>query len=474
MLLTLSTTHRPATDLGYLLHKNPARAQSLPLSVGTAHVIYPQAEDERCSAALLLEVDPIRLAGRGRSGGGDLGRYVNDRPYAGSSLLAFALGKVFSSARRGVSKERPELVDRTLPLELRLPSMSCHGGTSLAERFFGPLGWQVDATPIPLDDTPEWGASSYVDLRLTGELRLADAINHLYVGLPVLDDAKHYWVGTDEVDKLIRAGAGWLATHPERELITSRYLAHQTSLVRAAEVRTVEEPSMSRLADDTGVPDPDAVPVRDVPLAVRRRDAVLAELRSSGAHRVIDLGCGSGALLPMLLAEPAFTHIVAADVSHRSLQDAARRLRLDTMPDRQQARLTLLQTSLTYTDHRLTGYDAAILMEVIEHLDPDRLPALEHAVFGYAAPGTVIVTTPNREHNIRYNGLAPGAMRHPDHRFEWTRSEFADWAGSVGERYGYAVQLGGVGESDPEVGAPTQLAVFHRTGPAGAASGGAT
>ncbi|MGY1856023.1 3' terminal RNA ribose 2'-O-methyltransferase Hen1 [Modestobacter sp. SYSU DS0290] len=476
MLLTLSTTHEPATDLGFLLHKNPARAQQVEVSTGVAHVFYPEATEQRCTVALLLEVDPIGLVrgARGTTEGFSLGQYVNDRPYAASSLLAVALGKAFASARRGISKERPDLVGEPLPLEVHLPALSCRGGAELAERFFAPLGWTVRATPLPLDEQfPEWGDSRLVDLRLTGTLRLADAVNHLYVALPVLDDAKHYWVSTDEIDKLLRAGEGWLAGHPERELITARYLAHRRALAGQALARLAEVDDAAAEAFDDAVapevvtpevvaPVDDAPADRPTPLAQLRAGAVLAALRAAGAHRVVDLGCGSGALLPALLAEASFTEVVGVDVSARALQVAARRLHLDRMPDRQRARLTLLQSALTYRDARLAGYDAAVLMEVVEHLDPDRLPALEDALFAAAAPATVVVTTPNVEHNVRYPALAAGGFRHRDHRFEWTRAEFAAWAEGVAERNGYTVRLLGVGEDDPEVGPPTQLAVFRR------------
>ncbi|WP_369130528.1 3' terminal RNA ribose 2'-O-methyltransferase Hen1 [Modestobacter roseus] len=469
MLLTLSTTHEPATDLGFLLHKNPARAQQVEVSTGVAHVFYPEATEQRCTVALLLEVDPIGLV-RGARGaaaeGFSLGQYVNDRPYAASSLLAVALGKAFASARRGVSKERPDLVGRPLPLEVHLPALSCRGGAELAERFFTPLGWTVQATPLPLDEQfPEWGDSRLVDLRLTGTMRLADAVNHLYVALPVLDDAKHYWVSTDEVDKLLRAGQGWLATHPDRELITQRYLAHRRSLAGQALARLAEVDDTDAETFDDAVPTDlpaDAPADRPTPLAQLRAGAVLAALRAAGAHRVVDLGCGSDALLPALLGEPSFTEVVGVDVSARALQVAARRLHLDRMPERQRARLTLVQSALTYRDARLAGYDAAVLMEVVEHLDPDRLPALEDAVFAAASPGTVVVTTPNVEHNVRYPALAAGGFRHRDHRFEWTRAEFAGWAEGVAARHGYTVRLLGVGEDDPQVGPPTQLAVFTR------------
>ncbi|WP_435588857.1 3' terminal RNA ribose 2'-O-methyltransferase Hen1 [Micromonospora chalcea] len=471
MLLTLTTTHRPATDLGHLLVKHPDRVQTFDLPAGAAHVFYPEADEARCTAALLVEVDPLKLGG-GRKNrapeGFALGQYVNDRPYAASSLLSSALSKVFRSALRGESRDRPELAATAIPLTVRVPVLRCRGGAELAVRIFAPLGWTVTATPIPLDETyPEWGDSRYVDLTLTGTLRLADALNHLYVLLPVLDDAKHYWVAPDEVDKLLRAGAGWLAGHPERALITRRYLAHRRALAgvamaRLTELRLADEPP----ADDSIDPAPGEAPVvedvRRASLAVRRREAVLAALRDNGASRVLDLGCGGGALLTALVADRRFTEVVGVDVSDRSLGLAARRLRLDRLPERQRDRIRLWQSALTYRDDRLRGYDAAVLMEVVEHLDPPRLPALEDAVFGHARPGTVVVTTPNVEYNVRYEGLGPGRFRHADHRFEWTRAEFAAWVDRVAAAHGYTAVVGGVGDDDPEVGAPTQMAVLTR------------
>ena len=468
MLLTISTTHHPATDLGYLLHKHPGRVQSFPQSVGIAHVFYPEAEQSRCIAALLLEVDPIGLV-RGRRGpSGDgfaLGQYVNDRPYAASSMLAMALKDVFRTALLGRCNAKPELAAAAIPLELHMPTLPCRGGVDLLRRVFEPLGWRVAAGTVPLDpDFPEWGDSRYLDARLTGHIRLADALNQLYVLLPVLDDAKHYWVSDDEVDKLIRAGGGWLATHPDRAIITDRYLAHRRHLTRVA---------MARLADidDTEVDEldnamQDAVvvdtPDRPVPLAEERRGAVLAAVRAAGARTVGDLGCGEGTLIKDLLADRAIERIVAADVSVGALQAAERRLRLDTMPERQRDRLQIIQSALTYRDDRLAGLDAAILMEVIEHVDPSRLEALARTVFGYAAPQTVIVTTPNADYNVRFPTLPAGAMRHRDHRFEWTRPEFATWADEICARYGYLVRYLPVGVDDPQLGSPTQMAIFTK------------
>ncbi|GIE96309.1 3' terminal RNA ribose 2'-O-methyltransferase Hen1 [Paractinoplanes rishiriensis] len=449
MLLTLTTTRRPATDLGYLLVKHPDRVHSFDVPTGTAYVLYPEATDERCTAALLLDVDPQRL--RSQRDTFELGQYVNDRPYAASSLLAAALAKTFRSAMRGASKDRPELAAESIPLEIRVPVL--RGTTDLAARLFGPLGWDVTATPIPLE--PEIGGDSrYVDLRLAGTARLADALNHLYVLLPVLDDAKHYWVAPDEIDKLLRSGAGWLANHPEKVLVARRYLAHRKHLADSALSRLeVDEPPAEEEAE---------LPVaRKVSLAEQRRDAVLAALAEVDAARVLDLGCGGGALLAALAKDRRFTEIVGCDVSSRALDQASRRVRLDRLPERQRDRIKLYQSALTYRDDRLRGYDAAVLMEVIEHVDPPRLPALEATVFGHARPRAVVVTTPNAEYNVHYEGLS--GMRHSDHRFEWTRAEFEDWARRTADRYGYAVTFRPVGEEHETTGPPTQLAIFTST-----------
>lgn len=463
MLLTISTTHQPATDLGYLLHKHPDRVQQFPQSFGVATVFYPVATEERCTVALLLEVDPVQLARSRAKGLPDfsLGQYVNDRSYAASSLLGVALADVFSTARSGRCASRQELADSAIPLEVTVPVLPCRGGAEVAHRLFEPLGWTVVAQPIALDEAfPEWGDSHYVRLTLTGTLRLADALSQLHVLIPVLDESKHYWQGPEEVDKLLRSGEGWLANHPEHELIARRYLGRSglagVALARLAELGDDLESSVDPSADE----EPVAADARRVPLNRQRYDAVHAALVELGATSVIDLGCGSGRLLERLLKTPGLRRVTGSDVSTRSLQLAARRLHVDRMSERQSERVELFQGALTYEDDRYAGYDAAVLMEVVEHVDPSRVAALERVVFGAARPRAVLVTTPNREYNVNYAGLS--GPRHPDHRFEWDRAEFAAWTSRVASTYGYAVEQRGIGDADEATGSPTQLAVFTR------------
>lgn len=463
MLLTITNTAAPATDLGYLLHKHPERVQVAELSFGKAHVFYPEAREGRCTVALLVEVDPVELARGPRNGEAPLEPYVNDRPYVGSSFLSVAIARLLGSALAGRCEKRPELIDRPLPLLARLAVLPCRGGEELLRRLFEPLGYEVGATRHPLDPRfPGWGESPYFTVELRAARPLHELLTHLYVLVPVLDDDKHYYVGDDEVEKLLRHGEGWLPAHPERELITRRYLKHQQGLARRA---------LAQLLVDEGA-DPDreaeahareeAEVEQRLSLAEARTGAVLAVLRAAGAQSVLDLGCGEGRLLRTLLAEPTVERIVGLDVSHRALERAAERLRLEEMPERRRERLSLLHGSLTYRDRRLEGFDAAVVVEVIEHLEPMRLAAFERALFEFARPGLVVVTTPNVEYNVKFPSLPAGRLRHRDHRFEWTRAEFRAWASSVAERFGYGATLSPVGPEDPVTGPPTQMGVFRR------------
>jgi 3' terminal RNA ribose 2'-O-methyltransferase Hen1 len=464
MLLTITTTHEPATDLGYLLHKNPARVQSFPLSFGQVHVFYPEVTAGRCTAALLLDVDPVGLVRerRGPAGeGGRLDQYVNDRPYVASSFLSVAIAQVYGSALSGRSKDRPALADTPIPLQARLAVLPCRGGEGLLRRLFEPLGYAVTARRHPLDERfPAWGEGPYFTVELSARCRLHELLSHLYVLVPVLDNDKHYWVAEDEVAKLLRHGEGWLATHPEREQIARRYLKHQARLTRSALAQLVEEEADPDAAEAARDQEEEAVE-RRLSLNEQRLAAVVAALRESGARRVLDLGCGEGKLLRLLLDDAAFAEIVGVDVSVRALEVA--RQRLERLPEKRAERVRLLQGSLTYRDRRLAGYDAAAVVEVIEHLDPPRLSAFERVLFECARPATVVLTTPNAEYNVKFEGLPAGKFRHRDHRFEWTRAEFRAWAEGTAQRFGYAVRFAPVGPEDEAVGPPTQMGVFTRS-----------
>ncbi|BAZ13236.1 hypothetical protein NIES4071_50750 [Calothrix sp. NIES-4071] len=457
MLLTITTTHTPALDLGYLLHKHPDKCQSFSLSFGQAHVFYPEASDTRCTAALLLDVDPVKLV---RSKGATKEQYVNDRPYVASSFFSVAMSQVFGTALGGRCKDRPELVQTPIPLTAKISVLPCRGGEEFLRELFEPLGYTISAQNYQLDEKfPDWGASKYYTVELQHTLPLSELLSHLYVLIPVLDDDKHYWVGEDEVEKLLRHGEGWLSSHPAKEQITRRYLKRQGRLTRAALAQLVVEDPDPDTSEEEHAQEEAAVE-KPLSLNKQRMLTVVDTLKENNLKTVIDLGCGEGTLLRHLIKDTFFDKITGVDVSYRALEIAKERIEKLRLARNQWDKIQLFQSALTYQDKRFKGYDAVTLIEVIEHLDLPRLSSLSRVVFEFTHPKTVIVTTPNIEYNVKFETLPAGKLRHKDHRFEWTREEFQTWANQVAQRFGYTAQFQPIGDNDIEVGAPTQMAVF--------------
>ena len=222
MLLTITTTHKPATDLGFLLHKHPDKFQSVDLSVGKAHIFYPENSKDKTTVALLLDIDPIDLVRRARNMAGkgfSLGQYVNDRPYVASSFMSVALSKAFSTAMNGKCTARPELLDVKMPFEVKITVLPApRGGEKLIRNLFEPLGYQVKLQRHILDNKfKDWGDSRYFTLEVSQTIKVRELLSHLYVLIPALDNEKHYFVSQNEIDKLLEKGKGWLSSHPEKE-----------------------------------------------------------------------------------------------------------------------------------------------------------------------------------------------------------------------------------------------------------------
>lgn len=463
MILNISTTHQPASDLGFILHKHPDKFQTLELAVGKAHVFYPEKSIERTTVSLLLDIDPIDMVRGARNLGSDgfaLGHYVNDRPYVASSFMSVALSKAFSTAMNGKCKDKPELVDVKLPFEVSMSVIPApKGGEILIRKLFEPLGYKLELISHQLDSKfPEWGDSKYFTLKLNHTITTKELLSHLYLLIPTLDNDKHYFVSEGEIDKLLQKGEGWLKNHPEKEQIIRRYLINLNSLSRQALERLSEGEELGDLTDEL-LEKSESQKTKES-LHDKRLKLVAEKLTDSGAERVLDLGCGEGKLIRLLLKERQFSEIVGMDVSYNELLKAKERLHFDEMSPKQIERIKLFQGSLTYKDQRLEGFDAAAVVEVIEHLDLNRLKAFERVLFEFAKPRTIVLTTPNQEFNVTWDKLDAEEMRHDDHRFEWTRKEFSDWANEIGERYNYKVELLPIGDELENIGAPSQMAIF--------------
>lgn len=465
MLLTITNTKKPATDLGFLLHKHPARCQTAALPFGAVYVFYPEATEDVCTVAMLLDVDPVGLV-RGHHGAPTsmpLEQYVNDRPYVCSSFLSVAIARIFGYALNGKCKQNPELVQTKLPLNCQLAVLACKGGEEFLKRLFEPLGYTVTAQRHTLDaNFPEWGDSHYFSVGLAKETTLMELLTHLYVLIPVLDNQKHYFIDREEIEKLLKRGEGWLATHPEKEAIALRYLRYQKSFMREALQRLLEDKPEAEDHEKGEEISREEVVEQELRLNDERLGAVLAALKAAGAEKVLDLGCGDGKLLRLLLKERGFKKITGMDVSIRALEVASRRLRLDEVPAAVKERINLLHGSLMYRDRRLEGFDAATVIEVIEHFDMPRLRAFERVLFEFARPRVIVLTTPNREYNTVWENVGPEKLRHRDHRFEWSREEFERWAQSIAEKYGYHVRYLAIGPIHATLGSPTQMAIFTR------------
>ncbi|MCC5815463.1 MAG: 3' terminal RNA ribose 2'-O-methyltransferase Hen1 [Leptospira sp.] len=464
MILTISTNYNPATDLGFLLHKHPDKFQTFDLSFGKAHIFYSECSDSKASINLLLDIDPIDLVRKARKHGLDgfaLGNYVNDRPYVASSFMSVAISKLFSSALNGKCKEKPELVNTKIPLQVSITSIPApRGGDRLIRKLFKPLGYQILTKRIMLDEKfPEWGESKYFSLQLENTITIKDLLSHLYVLIPTLDSDKHYFISEDEINKLLSKGEGWLQEHPERDLIVRRYLINLNSLSNIAIAR-LNEGNVNEFIEDE-LKENSADKSKKESLNEKRMQLVLEKLLESGAKRILDLGCGDGKLLKELLKYQKFTEIVGMDVSYNELIKAKDRLHWEDLPHKMKEKIKLYQGSLTYSDNRLLGYDAAAVVEVIEHLDLNRLSSFEKVLFGIAKPNTIILTTPNKEYNVIYENLDGSSMRHDDHRFEWNRKEFTDWAEKVAKKYSYTVNFYPIGDELDTIGAPTQMAIFN-------------
>lgn len=469
MFLSITlNNHTPASNLGYLLHKHPDRKNSKDLNWGEAHIFFPEVKDSTATAVLLLEVDSLKLQKGSKSSGNPmLSNYINDRPFVASSLLSTAISKCFGTAMNGRCQEDQSLADTEYDFTVKLAALPCKGQEQLLHDLFEPLGYDVTTTGFPLNNNfPEWGQSKYYNLELKATKKLGDILSHIYLMIPVLDIEKHYWVGKEEIEKLVRHGQDWLPGHPLRKLIIGRYLRKSGELARQAnklfKEMNIDEADLVVEEEEQEETIPTPNEEKPLNLHSERHLQVIHILKKLGSQRIVDLGCGEGKFLRRLADDPHFTKIVGLDISIKALEVAKIKLRLDRASKDKRDRIKLMHGSLMYQDSRIKGFDAATVIEVIEHMEAYQLQAFERVVFEFTKPQNVIVTTPNVEYNVLFENLPEGKHRHGDHRFEWTRLEFQTWATRISTMFGYTVEFHSIGPEHPEHGAPSQMAIFTR------------
>lgn len=453
MILTITYEKQNASDLGYLLHKNPYRPQSVDISKGKAYIFYPEISDTSCTVSMVLDINSVNLVRKSKNSIFD---YVNDRPYTSSSFLSVAIAKVFSTALSGICQKRPELVDEEVPIQASLTMVPCKGGKKIIYDFFAsePLKYQVEVVEFLLDENhPHWGKGNYYNITIKKKTTIKEVLRHIYILVPSLDIDKHYFVSENEIDKLERYGEPWIQSHPFKEEIISRYMIKMKSLYNQAVKRLLEDSDEKEEEKDIEKLN------TKLKLNKLRMNAVVEAILNTNTSKIIDLGCGEGKLIGKIINNNHINKITGVDISYSQLERAKKRLRLDELAPNRRDKVKLIQGSLTYIDERFQGYDLATLIEVIEHIDYDRLWMLEKNIFENARPKFVIVTTPNKEYN-EYYGMKESNLRHPDHRFEWSRNEFESWCLRITKEYRYDVTFKEIGETIDQIGAPTQMGVF--------------
>ena len=444
MLLTLACSGKDAPDLSWLLHKRPNRLQAFDLPYGKAFVFFPEYTETRSVVSLLLEINQEALNDLCKNKEGEF-QFVNPRQFLSSSLLSGAIGKVFSSAIKGICADKPELVNKEYDLELELTNFSCRLKPEYVARIFKPLGYAIAFDNISSDFPRE--KLIVGNLRLKGKTNLKDLLSQLYILIPVFDRYLHFWIDEPQLQRFIRLTAGWLESHPEKRFILTEYFWPAADFKSRVLERFNAIPGLSSNE-------------KAQPLKIQRHEAIEATLAIHGAKTIIDLGCGEGSLIFYLLEQKKYAKIAGTDISAKNIESAKKRIA--GRPSRACREDDLFVSSLTYPDKRLRGYDAAVLSEVIEHFEINRMNTVMKNILGAAKPQIFIMTTPNRAYNNQFSGLADGAMRHPDHRYEFTEEEFTNFCRKNASAFGYEVELEPIGEISPEFGAPTLMGVFKK------------
>ncbi|MBW4084382.1 3' terminal RNA ribose 2'-O-methyltransferase Hen1 [Paenibacillus sp. S150] len=476
MHLIIRVTGAGAGMLSRLLAKNPDNLYDRMEKEARVRIAFTASSEQEAEAVIYVTPDPVELVKGASSAHNDITQYINDREFVVSSLFCTYIRSALGTALNGKTKEAYlPWVNRKLALELTFGPVASNLPDHALEDLFIPLGYEVVLERGDAAYAFELKSRSSVRyIKLKGIQTLQTALRQLFVLIPALDDYKHYYISDDEVDKIRRYGDGWLENHPQRALILKRTLRFAGAIKHYEDQMAGDGQQAENGAsgEAPGIAEPFAAPAEasagtgaaEAPKARLNdlRYAAIADTveRLAARRSIVDFGSGGGKLSARLSSVPGVQEIKAVEPSAAAqLRAMDRFAKLEGRPG---AIVPEPVTgSLFYYDEALRGKDVMILCEVIEHIDERRLNRVMETIFHEYAPGTLIITTPNKEYNALYQ-MEHEKLRHRDHRFEWDREAFGAWCSCWTSAYNYSVRLSGIGEFAQEYGYPTQMAIFTK------------
>ncbi|MCK1992095.1 3' terminal RNA ribose 2'-O-methyltransferase Hen1 [Peribacillus muralis] len=445
MQLTINASGNNVKAISYLLSKNPNNLYERKHKGHVVRLFYSTFTETEMEATIFVTPDPIELV-KNTANSYDITHYINDREFAVSSIFCSLIRSALGTALNGQPKEEhAEWVNHPFSFQFDFgPVVSTLSDNQLRE-LFEPIGYEVSITRPDIQYSFDMkDRSSTRTVSLKGLKTLQEGLRHLFVLIPVIDNYKHYYIDEKEIDKLERYGEGWLDDHPMRDFIYRQSL-------RFKEVYSIVENKKPEMKKDDKE---SKVRLNDL-----RYEKIFDTVSQMHPSSVVDFGSGEGKLSVRLGFIEGVKEILAVEPSQSATLKALGRF--DKVKDKEKFVIPKpLWGSLFYYDEELKNKDVIILCEVIEHIDEHRLPKVMDTILQDYQPRALILTTPNREYNEVYD--MEDALRHNDHRFEWTRAEFQQWCTARNHDDSYDLRFEGIGEEHVTQGCPTQMCVFER------------
>ena len=420
MQLSIYSKTKEAKAISYLLAKNPNNVYERYSKNHAVRFVYHKMSDEELYATIFVTPDPLALVNHEKAY--DITHYINDREFAVSTIFLSLIRSALGTALNGKPKEEYETyVQQPFPFTFEIGPVSTSMSDEDIYALWQPLGYDVSIQVISNEKRARF-------LILTNTITLQQALQQIFILIPVMDDYKHYFIDEKEQERLERYGEGWLDTHPMRNIIYKRALRFRHLLNEAPKEKHTS-------------------------LNTMRYEAIVNQVKQLQHSIVIDMGAGEGKLTEQLAQIKTIDKLYAVDPSNAALMKMTKRFsdaEFSVTP-------TIQWGSLYYEEDNFRKADVFILCEVIEHINEDRLPQLMHLITDTYAPKSIIITTPNAEYNRVYELQQ---MRHDDHRFEWTRAQFKAWCSKVSPQY--ELHFEGIGVEHPAYGTPTQMCVMTR------------